>query len=45
MPSDQGIKEVFLKEAAPDLDLEEWAESGHAEINQQDKVLHVKEIV
>lgn len=33
MPSDQGIKEVFLKEVAPDLDLEEWVELGQAEIH------------
>ena len=45
MPSDQGIKEVFLKEVAPDLDLEEWVELGQAEIHWQDKALHVEEIV
>lgn len=43
--SNQGIKEIFLEEVAPDLELEGWVEPGHGKMKQQVRALHVEEDV
>lgn len=43
MISNQGIKEVFLEEAAPQLDLQGWVGSEHTEKDRQGRTLHAEE--
>lgn len=43
--SNQRIKEIFLEEEAPGLELEGWVGPGHGKTDQQVRPLHVEKVV